>query len=116
MNSKMPTNCAPSSIKVDDEGYMIEPGEWNEDLAKILASEEDLELSVDHWKIIKFMRDHYNDHLTTPDSRVVIKYLADELSYGKDAKKQLFILFPYGYVQQACKIAGMKRPRAWSTG
>jgi len=28
----------------------------------------------------------------------------------------LFVLFPYGYVKQACKIAGMRRPRAWSTG
>ena len=28
----------------------------------------------------------------------------------------LFDLFPYGYVKQACKIAGMQRPRAWSTG
>ncbi|MGC2048350.1 MAG: sulfite reductase subunit gamma, partial [Gallionella sp.] len=23
---------------------------------------------------------------------------------------------PYGYVKQACRIAGMKRPRGWSTG
>jgi tRNA 2-thiouridine synthesizing protein E len=28
----------------------------------------------------------------------------------------MFELFPYGYVKQACKIAGMKKPRAWSTG
>jgi len=28
----------------------------------------------------------------------------------------VFELFPYGYVKQACKIAGMKKPRAWSTG
>jgi tRNA 2-thiouridine synthesizing protein E len=28
----------------------------------------------------------------------------------------LFELYPYGYVKQACKIAGMRRPRAWSTG
>ncbi len=34
----------------------------------------------------------------------------------KEAKKRIFELFPYGYVKQACKIAGMKRPRAWSTG
>ena len=32
------------------------------------------------------------------------------------AQKKLFELFPYGYVKQACKIAGMRRPRAWSTG
>jgi len=34
----------------------------------------------------------------------------------KSAKQHLFELFPYGYVKQACKIAGMQRPRAWSTG
>jgi hypothetical protein len=27
-----------------------------------------------------------------------------------------FEFFPYGYLRQACKIAGMRRPRAWSTG
>ena len=28
----------------------------------------------------------------------------------------VFELFPYGYVKQACKIAGMRKPRSWSTG
>ena len=62
------------------------------------------------------MRDYYDEHLTTPESRYVVQYLANKLKYGKLAKKQLFNLFPYGYVKQACKVAGMKRPRAWSTG
>jgi len=34
----------------------------------------------------------------------------------KEANKLIFELFPYGYVKQACKIAGMKRPRTSSTG
>ncbi len=103
-------------INIDNEGYLIDPEEWNEAYARVLASKEELDLSPEHWKIIQFMRDYYNDHLTAPDSRYVIKYISDELSYGKQAKKQLFKLFPYGYVKQACKIAGMKRPRSWSTG
>jgi tRNA 2-thiouridine synthesizing protein E len=28
----------------------------------------------------------------------------------------VFELFPYGYVRQACRIAGMRKPRSWSTG
>jgi sulfur relay (sulfurtransferase) DsrC/TusE family protein len=32
------------------------------------------------------------------------------------SRNAVFELFPYGYVKQACKIAGMKRPRGWSTG
>lgn len=104
------------SKKIDSEGYLIEPGDWNEALAKKFASEEELVLSDGHWNVIKYMRNYYDEHLTAPDSRFVVKYLTDELNYGKDAKKQLFKLFPYGYVKQACKIAGMKRPRSWSTG
>jgi tRNA 2-thiouridine synthesizing protein E len=34
----------------------------------------------------------------------------------KVAKTKLFEMFPYGYVKQTCKIAGMRRPRGWSTG
>ncbi len=43
-------------------------------------------------------------------------YLAEELGYGRQARQRLYELFPYGYMQQVCKIAGMRRPRAWSTG
>ena len=41
--------------------------------------------------------------------------LASEMA-KEEAKQLVFELFPYGYVKQACKIAGMKKPRAWSTG
>jgi sulfur relay (sulfurtransferase) DsrC/TusE family protein len=46
----------------------------------------------------------------------VIRFLADEVGAGSVARQRLFELFPYGYVRQACKVAGMRRPRAWSTG
>jgi len=98
----------------DAEGYLLEPGDWSEDVARILAREENIELSDDHWDAINFMRDFYEDNQVAADARFVIKHLAERM--GKDAHKKLFELFPYGYVKQACKIAGMRRPRAWSTG
>jgi tRNA 2-thiouridine synthesizing protein E len=45
-----------------------------------------------------------------------MKHLAEVRGPGKAERNDLFVLFPYGYVKQACKIAGMRRPRAWSTG
>jgi len=59
------------------------------------------------------MRDYYEEHQVAADARFVIKHLAERVK--KDAQKILFVLLPYGYVKQACKIAGMRRPRAWST-
>ncbi len=42
--------------------------------------------------------------------------MVSEYRYPGEGRKRLFDLFPYGYVGQACKIAGIKRPRGWSTG
>lgn len=97
----------------DQEGYLIEPEDWTPDLARELAAEEEIELIDEHWVVIEFMRAHYKDHQVTPDARHVMKHLKEQCGAGRN---RLFELFPYGYVQQACKIAGMKRPRAWSTG
>lgn len=98
----------------DVEGYLIEPGDWNEEVAVALAEAENIEMNEDHWDVVRFMRSYYEEHQVAADARFVIKHLAERM--GKDAQKYLFVLFPYGYVKQACKIAGMRRPRAWSTG
>ncbi|HEY9050604.1 MAG TPA: TusE/DsrC/DsvC family sulfur relay protein [Gammaproteobacteria bacterium] len=101
----------------DLEGYLVAPEDWNEDFARVLAEEENLELTDQYWPILCFMREYWQENKVAPDVRHVVQYLADIHGYDKkEAKQYLFNLFPYGYVKQACKIAGMQRPRAWSTG
>ena len=101
----------------DIEGYIIHPEDWDENLAQKLAEEEALELNDKYWPILRFMREYWQEHRVAPDVRHVTRHLADLLGYDKkEAKQYLFRLFPYGYVKQACKIAGMQRPRGWSTG
>ena len=86
-------------------------------MALELAREEGLDLNEEHWITINFMREYQAGHGITPDIRHVAKHLSRHLGCDKKvAKKRIFELFPYGYVKQACKIAGMMRPRAWSTG
>jgi TusE/DsrC/DsvC family sulfur relay protein len=101
----------------DVEGYIVHPEDWNENLALELADEENLELTDEYWTILRFMRDYWQEHKIAPDVRHIVKHLAHARGYDKkEAKQHLFSLFPYGYVKQACKVAGMQRPRAWSTG
>lgn len=99
---------------IDAEGYLIEPQDWNEDLAAEFARQENIQLSDEHWMVVNFMREYFEEHQVAPDARFVIKHLNQNLEGA--SRNKLFELFPYGYVKQACKIAGMKRPRAWSTG
>lgn len=98
----------------DEEGYLIEPQDWNEDIAREFAQQEGIQLTDDHWDAIRFMREYYAEHQIAPDVRHVMKHL--EIRLGPDSRNAIFQLFPYGYVKQACRIAGMKRPRGWSTG
>lgn len=99
--------------QVDEEGYLVDPASWSEDFAREAAARETIELTEDHWLVIRFMRQWLDQHQVAPDVRHVIKHLGEQTGAGRN---RVFELFPYGYVQQACKIAGMRRPRAWSTG
>ena len=101
----------------DNEGYIVNPDDWTENAARALAAEEGIELNADYWTILCFMREYWLLHKIAPDVRHVLKHLVDYHGFNKkSAKQHLFKLFPYGYVKQACKIAGMQRPRVWSTG
>jgi TusE/DsrC/DsvC family sulfur relay protein len=101
----------------DEQGYLVNPEDWTAELARQLAREESLQLEDDHWLVIDFIRDQFDQHQVTPDIRHAAKFLAGQTGLDKKSgKARIFELFPYGYVKQACKIAGMRRPRAWSTG
>jgi TusE/DsrC/DsvC family sulfur relay protein len=109
----MRTEPAIPPAVLDEDGYLLDPDAWNEEIAAALAAREEIELTPAHWDVIRFMRAFYEERRIAPDARYVLKYLAH--SRGAD-RNELFRLFPYGYPKQACKIAGMMKPRVWSTG
>jgi len=104
----------PESAELDNEGYLVDPEDWDDALAGELARSQNIELQDDHWFVIRFMRDYYQEHRICADARHAMKHL--EQRYPGQGRKRLFELFPYGYVAQACRVAGMRRPRTWSTG
>ena len=112
----MPPEAGGKTVPVDDQGYLIDPADWNEQVARELARQEHIVLTDEHWVVIRFVREYYEQHHIAPDARHVMKHLAKVKGGGEAGRNDLFVLFPYGYVKQACKIAGMRKPRAWSTG
>ena len=113
----MTTMNTPHQIARDPEGYLIDPVDWDESVAGKLAAEEGIELNEAYWPVLRYMREQWIKNQIAPDVRHVVDFLASKLGVDKKgAKTLLFKMFPYGYVKQACKIAGMQRPRVWSTG
>jgi tRNA 2-thiouridine synthesizing protein E len=116
MTDMSTAGAMPAAPTRDDEGYLVDPADWTEAVAEVLARSEGVVLTDLHWRVLRFMREFHESRQVAPDARFVIRYLAGNEGFGAAARQRLFELFPYGYVKQACKIAGMRRPRAWSTG
>ena len=103
-------------VSTDDDGYLIDPADWSRELAEEMARQERIVLTDAHWAVIEFVREYFEQRQIAPDARHVIKHLGAYKDGSGEGRNELFRLFPYGYVKQACRIAGMRRPRSWSTG
>lgn len=98
------------TIETDEEGYLVNLADWNEDAAKILAAQDELELTAQHWEVITFLREYYDEYQIAPAVRVLTKAIGKKLGPEKGNSKYLYELFPYGPAKQACRFAGLPKP------
>ena len=98
------------SFESDVEGYLIDIGSWNEELAGLIAKDEEIDMTSEHWEVVNFLREYYNEYQIAPAVRVLVKAVKKKLGADKGSNKYLYELFPYGPAKQACKIAGLPKP------
>ncbi|MDP2239060.1 MAG: TusE/DsrC/DsvC family sulfur relay protein [Burkholderiales bacterium] len=99
-----------NTYETDEEGYLVNLGDWSEDVAGFLAQQEKIDLTQNHWEVVNFLREYYNDYQIAPAVRVLTKAIGKKLGADKGNSKYLYELFPYGPAKQACKIAGLPKP------
>ena len=110
-NAEPPVNIPDQpDVARDNEGYLLDPAQWTPVLAQQIALEESIELTPYHWSLIHYIREYFDARQTVPQARFALKHLSRELGSDKGTRRFLYQLFPYGYGQQACKIAGMRKP------
>ncbi len=97
-------------FEADEEGYLIDLSTWNPELADLIAKDEEIEMSDDHWEVVNFLRSYYEDFQIAPAVRVLTKAVKKTMGKEKGNSKYLYELFPYGPAKQACKIAGLPKP------
>jgi tRNA 2-thiouridine synthesizing protein E len=98
------------SYEVDEEGYLVDLSQWNEELAGEIAKAEKIEMTQNHWEVVNFLREYYNEYQIAPAVRVLTKAIGKKLGPEKGSNQYLYELFPYGPAKQACKIAGLPKP------
>ncbi len=97
--------------QTDDDGFLLDPDDWTEEVAEFIANKEDLVLTEDRWNLVRLIREYYYENSSVPELRKILKQLKAELGPEKATRKYVYALFPYGYGQQGCKIAGMRQPK-----
>jgi len=90
------------AVQYDEDGFIINPDQWTETLATILAAEMGIQpLSPTHWSILHFIRDHYLSLGGIPPMRTVCRKLGTE----RETVKALF-----GSCLTVWRIAGLPNP------
>jgi TusE/DsrC/DsvC family sulfur relay protein len=100
----------PELPATDNEGYLLDPAQWSEQVALTIAAREDIAMTDAHWEIVRFVRDYYETFQSVPENRTLLKMLRERHGRETATRKYIHNLFPYGFGQQACKIAGMRKP------
>ena len=48
---------AGQTVEVNDEGYMVDPSQWNKEIAVEIAKEDGIELTDKHFEVLEFLRE-----------------------------------------------------------
>lgn len=97
------TTIAGRDVHVDEEGFLTDYDEWDEKLAAELATNIGVEMTDEHWAVIRFLRDDYKTQGETATTRRV------DTVGGVPVKKQ-FVLFPKKPAKKMAYIAGLPKP------
>ncbi|MFP4146405.1 MAG: TusE/DsrC/DsvC family sulfur relay protein [Halorhodospira sp.] len=99
-----------TALPTDEEGYLENLEDWSPEVAEAMAAEDGQELTEQHWEVINFLREYYDEYQIAPAVRVLTKQIGKRLGPDKGNSKYLYELFPYGPAKQACRYAGLPKP------
>jgi len=93
---------AGAEVNVSEEGYLEDMSQWNNDVAKEIASELNIELSDKHFEVLNYLREK-----TEIGEGLTIRKVGKS---GIVSIKELYKLFPKGPLKFSSKIAGIPKP------
>ena len=94
------------TIATTDNGYLEDANDWNQDVAKALAADEEIEMTQEHWDVVNYLRQEHFDHGEEPNERTILKAMG-KIWGKKVSSKDMYQMFPQMPSKQGRKIAGL---------
>ncbi len=98
------------AVVTDSEGYLLDPADWSEEFVRAEAAREGLELSDEHWQVIRFLRNHYETYRLQVSVRDMLRHFRQVWGPDLASNRRLHDMFPRGGPQkQGNRLAGLLR-------
>ncbi len=95
---------ALDSIERTENGYLVNSTDWNEDVAKELFAEENIDPTQEHWDVVNYVREETLGG-DEPNERNIMKTMG-KLWGRKVSSKEMYEMFPGMPSKQGLKIGG----------
>ena len=95
----------------DVQGFLKDRLQWSEDLGREIARRDGVELTDEHWEVIHYFREYYDDYNIPPPIRMVIRGFKKAFGEENANSRYLLSLFPEGATKSASKYAGLPKPK-----
>lgn len=90
------------SVDLNEEGYLTDATQWNEEVAKEIAKEEEVDLTEKHFEVLNFLRKQNEDGIDITIRKVGKSGIVDI--------KGFYTLFPKKPLKKSSRIAGIPKP------
>jgi len=92
------------TLEFDGDGFLTDPKLWNEEVAKLIATEDDIkEMTEKHWAVVNIIRKNWEEKEMAPMVRTICQEAGIRL-------REIYTLFPLGPARGACRVAGLPKP------
>ena len=96
---------------IDHQGFLKNRLSWSEALGRHMAALDGVELTDEHWEIIHYFREYYEDYNIPPPMRMVIRVFKKAFGEENANSRYLHQLFPGGPTRTASKFGGLPKPK-----
>ena len=96
---------------VDAQGFLKKRLSWSEGLGIEIAAKDGVKLGNEHWEIIHYFREYYEDYNIPPPMRMVVRIFKKAFGEENANSRYLHKLFPGGPTRAASKFAGLPKPK-----
>jgi tRNA 2-thiouridine synthesizing protein E len=102
------------NIETNAQGFLCNLEEWSVDYTEKMAEDDGIKLFDDHWELILYFREYFDENQVAPTMHKVVRELGSKDKHFHDQKaygKHIYQLFPKDPTHEVCKLAGLPMPQ-----